>query len=76
MSEELKIYIIKRKHCVINRLMVTAKDKREAEEIVKFGEWDRQIGVIQTETYLTFENERELSDGEIKERNKSVDAFE
>jgi len=76
MSEPLKIFIVKRKHCVINKLMVTAKDKQEAEAMIRFGEWDRQIGVIQTETYLTWETEKEVPDGEITEKNKSVDAFE
>ena len=73
MTEPLKLFIVKRKHCVINRLMVTAKDKQEAEAIIRFGEWDRQIGVVQTETYLTWETERELSVGEMKEINKPVD---
>lgn len=75
MSEPLKVFIIKRKHCVINHLMVTAKDKQEAEEIVKFGEWDRQIGVVATETYLTFESEKDVPDGESDQFQKRVDAF-
>lgn len=76
MSEELKLFIVKRKHCVINKLMVTAKDKKEAEAIIRFGEWDRQIGVVQTETYLTWESEKIIPVGELEEKNKSVDAFE
>ena len=76
MAEPLKVFIIKRKHCVINHLMVTAKDKREAEAIVRFGEWDRMLGVVSTETYLTFETEKDVPDGELAQKNKSVDAFE
>lgn len=75
-DQSLKIFIVKRKHCVINHLMVTAKDKQEAEAIIRMGEWDRQIGVIQTETYLTWETEKDVPDGELNQKNKSVDAFE
>ena len=72
----MKQFVVKRKYCVINRLLVTAKDKREAEEIVRIGEWDRQIGVVSSETYLYWETERDIPVGELKNKNKNVDAFE
>lgn len=73
-KESMKIFIVKRKHCVVNRLMVKAKDKKEAEAIVRFGEWDRQIGVVRTETYLDWETEKEIPPGQEK-LEKDVDAF-
>lgn len=62
----MKLFIVKRKYCVINRLMVKAEDKNEAETIVRFGEWDRQIGKIASETYITFESEEDIPPGQEK----------